>query len=176
MIKIQFELNFNQKKRFAFLFREVKKVEQFDQSIYLKNAIIYTIHMDGISKDYTFIHPIECISFIHEHSHHLEENIIVKNLLIHDLSIISYAQIETFDSITHLDLAQLINYEDNINEMLDKAQKETDIILSQLEKQYYIEDNISKVKEINSEDIEKLRKHMKQIENKVIKERSEKKI
>jgi hypothetical protein len=148
MIKIQFELNYNQKKRIAFLFREVKRVEKFDQKVYLDECIEYTIHLDGIKNQMVFNHPIDCLAFIHRYCK--VENRIIQNIMLHDIAILQLKKMYYHHTIvSHLDLAQLVDYEDNIEQMIEKEKKST----AEKVNEYYAEIEANKkIKEVNSED------------------------
>ncbi len=115
MIKIEFTLTYNQKKRFAFLFRDVSFLPN-------KKGMHYTIHLDGIQSNFEFFHPIEVLSFFFKFSH--EENEIIQKTLINDISIVGISNWSK--KVDTMDLYQLIDFEDNIREMLDIKQKSID--------------------------------------------------
>lgn len=155
MIYYKFEMNYNQKKRIATLYRNVKKVDEKDlnKPIWIEEAIAYVIDMEGIKKSFQFNNPVELLAFYQKYNgnNFIKSNKIIQDICLQDIAILGICHFDYHkDYISKFDLAQLNLYEDNILKMIESENKS----ITQKVKEYYAENEIKKQpKEINSEDI-----------------------
>ena len=161
MIYYRFEMNYNQKKRFAFLRREVKKLknEEINKPVWIEEAIQYNIDLEGIKKYFSFNHPIELLAFYQKYNgnNFIQSNKIIQDICLHDIAILGICHFDYHkDYISKFDLAQLNLYEDNILKMIESENKS----ISEQVKEYYAENEIQKKpKELKIEDIKGVMKN-----------------